>query len=203
MLPSCSLMICLFQSFLLNATQLFTCDSSSAQKSSPPGISIGSIGPSVTDSRPVSSAINTPSLLEKQQQNQVDSKGNPANCVYIQGWMLMAMAVSIFVPRDSRLLWFLRTHFNRCKDSRTETGKYASYCSRALERALVNGGRQCKPSRMEVLSILLKNPHHHSLPHAVPVHMMNETYQVSIMNITFVLNILAKTWVRNLAWYRT
>lgn len=32
---------------------------------------------------------------------------------------------------------------------------------------------------MEVLSILMKNPYHHSLPHAIPVHMMNGSYQVS------------------------
>ncbi|KAI8432054.1 hypothetical protein MSG28_004573 [Choristoneura fumiferana] len=32
--------------------------------------------------------------------------------------------------------------------------------------------------RMEVLSILLKNPYHHCLPHAIPVHMLNNTYQV-------------------------
>lgn len=31
---------------------------------------------------------------------------------------------------------------------------------------------------MEVLSILTKNPYHHSLPHAIPVHMPNATYQV-------------------------
>ncbi|KAG6439826.1 hypothetical protein O3G_MSEX001117, partial [Manduca sexta] len=31
---------------------------------------------------------------------------------------------------------------------------------------------------MEVLSILLKNPYHHCLPHAIPVHMLNNTYQV-------------------------
>lgn len=31
---------------------------------------------------------------------------------------------------------------------------------------------------MEVLSILLKNPYHHSLPHAIPVHQMNGSYQV-------------------------
>jgi hypothetical protein len=36
---------------------------------------------------------------------------------------------------------------------------------------------------MEVLSILLKNPHHHSLPHALPVHFLNDTYQV--LNDTF------------------
>ena len=63
--------------------------------------------------------------------------------------------------------------------NRTETGKYSSYCGRALERAVVNGGRTAKPSRTEVLSILLKNPHHHSLPHAVPVHCANDDYQVS------------------------
>lgn len=31
---------------------------------------------------------------------------------------------------------------------------------------------------MEVLSILMKNPYHHSLPHAIPVHFLNGTYQV-------------------------
>lgn len=61
---------------------------------------------------------------------------------------------------------------------RSEVGKYAAYCQRALERTLENGGREAKPSRMEVLSILLKNPYHHSLPHAIPVHFINGTYQV-------------------------
>nr|XP_053628551.1 pleckstrin homology domain-containing family H member 1-like [Cherax quadricarinatus] len=61
---------------------------------------------------------------------------------------------------------------------RTEVGKYAAYCQRALERTLEHGGREAKPSRMEVLSILLKNPYHHSLPHAIPVHFINGTYQV-------------------------
>lgn len=61
---------------------------------------------------------------------------------------------------------------------RTECGKYAAYCERALERTILNGTREVKPSRMEVLSILLKNPYHHSLPHSIPVHMLNGTYQV-------------------------
>lgn len=72
----------------------------------------------------------------------------------------------------------------RNADSKTETGKYAAYCERALERTLKNGGRETKPSRMEVLSILLKNPYHHSLPHAIPVHMMNGTYQVNKYKFT-------------------
>lgn len=61
---------------------------------------------------------------------------------------------------------------------RTECGKYSAYCERALERTITNGPREVKPSRMEVLSILLKNPYHHSLPHSIPVHLLNGTYQV-------------------------
>lgn len=78
-----------------------------------------------------------------------------------------------------RLLWYLKLHLSRNADTKTECGKYAAYCERALERTIKNGGRETKPSRMEVLSILLKNPYHHSLPHAIPVHMMNGTYHVS------------------------
>lgn len=140
------------QSFLMNATNLFSCDSSSTAKTSP-------------------QSVNPPLI-------QSDSKANPPNTVFIQGWMLLAIAVSIFVPKNGKLLWFLRAHFNRNKDSKTESGKYASYCANALEKCVVNGARSAKPSRMEVLSILLKNPHHHSLPHAVPVHVLNGTYNV-------------------------
>lgn len=43
----------------------------------------------------------------------------------------------------------------------------------------VLGGRELKPSRMEVLSILLKNPQHHSLPHSMPVHLLNGTYHIT------------------------
>ena len=63
---------------------------------------------------------------------------------------------------------------------RTEIGKYAVFCQRALERARVNSPRVARPSRMEVLSILLRNPYHHSQPISVPVHFLNGTYQVCI-----------------------
>jgi len=142
------------QSFLANATNLFSCESSVGSKTSP---------------------CSPPSQSGKVE---AASKANPPAAEFLRGWMLLAMAVSICVPKNSKLLWFLRAHFNRNKDSKTETGKYASYCSMALERCVTMGGRIAKPSRMEVLSILLKNPHHHSLPHAVPVHMVNDTYNV-------------------------
>ncbi|XP_026825798.1 uncharacterized protein CG43867 isoform X4 [Ooceraea biroi] len=108
----------------------------------------------------------------------LDCKSNPAQFVLIQGWQLLALAVSLFLPKNNRLLWYLKLHLQRNADSKTECGKYAAYCERALERTLQNGGREMKPSRMEVLSILMKNPYHHSLPHAIPVHLLNGTYQV-------------------------
>ncbi|VEN50034.1 unnamed protein product [Callosobruchus maculatus] len=107
-----------------------------------------------------------------------DGKGPPLFSL-VQGWQLLALAVSLFVPKSSMLLWFLRVHLQRNADNRTECGKYAAYCERALERTIVAGGRELKPSRMEVLSILLKNPQHHSLPHSMPVHLLNGTYHIT------------------------
>ncbi|XP_032788772.1 pleckstrin homology domain-containing family H member 2 isoform X2 [Daphnia magna] len=107
-----------------------------------------------------------------------DSKAASAPFTFVQGWQLLALTVSLFAPRNNKLLWYLRLHLKRNADTKTEMGKYASYCQRALERTLQMGPREAKPSRMEVLSILLKNPYHHSLPHAIPVHFLNGTYQV-------------------------
>lgn len=67
---------------------------------------------------------------------------------------------------------------------RTEVGKYAIYCQRSMERTQQKGERQARPSRMEILSILLRNPYHHSLPFSVPVHFLNNTYQVMIIHRT-------------------
>jgi pleckstrin homology domain-containing family H len=84
------------KSFLMHATHLFSSDGSSNQKT------------------PASTHVaGNPAPLP-----QADPKANPSTCILMQGWMLMAMAVSIFVPKDSKLLWFLRTHFNRNKNSK-------------------------------------------------------------------------------------
>ena len=92
-----------FQSFLMNATQLFTCDGATK---SPPGSgvtsSVGTNGSAHSASTPSSSGLD---------------KSNPPTHVFIQGWMLMSLAISIFVPKSSKLLWFLRAHFSRNKDS--------------------------------------------------------------------------------------
>ncbi|XP_075976904.1 uncharacterized protein CG43867 isoform X6 [Anticarsia gemmatalis] len=154
------------QQLLLCATQsLFTCDTGAA--------SVG--GDNKSDAPP--HAAGSPSSIQAPLLS-VDCKSNPPTYSFVQGWQLLALAVSLFVPRNNRLLWYLKLHLSRHADSKTECGKYAIYCSRALERTIRNGGREDKPSRMEVLSILLKNPYHHCLPHAIPVHMLNNTYQV-------------------------
>lgn len=64
---------------------------------------------------------------------------------------------------------------------RTEFGKYAIYCQRCVERTQQNGDREARPSRMEILSTLLRNPYHHSLPFSIPVHFMNGIYQVGYL----------------------
>ncbi|RZC38615.1 hypothetical protein BDFB_007983, partial [Asbolus verrucosus] len=67
-----------------------------------------------------------------------DHKG-PPSFTLLQGWQLLALAVSLFVPKSSRLLWFLKLHLQRNADNRTECGKYAAYCERALERTIQTG----------------------------------------------------------------
>ncbi|XP_024940192.1 uncharacterized protein CG43867 isoform X5 [Cephus cinctus] len=156
---------------LLCATQsLFTCDTQSPAANGSGENADAQSTASTSHSPPLTQGHSTATIL--------DCKTNPAQYVLVQGWQLLALAVSLFLPRNNRLLWYLKLHLQRNADSKTECGKYAAYCERALERTLQNSGREVKPSRMEVLSILLKNPYHHSLPHAIPVHFLNGTYQV-------------------------
>ncbi|KAL1138524.1 hypothetical protein AAG570_008587 [Ranatra chinensis] len=147
------------QQLLLCATQsLFACDGAGSP-TAPPAAATGS----------GASGAPTPHEI---------CKANPPQFAFVQAWQLLALAVSLFVPKNNKLLWYLKLHLQRNTDTKTECGKYAAYCERALERTIQNGGREVKPSRMEVLSILLKNPYHHSLPHSIPVHLLNGTYQV-------------------------
>ncbi|PNI47952.1 PLEKHH2 isoform 5 [Pan troglodytes] len=94
-----------------------------------------------------------------------------------KGWQLLALCVGLFLPHHP-FLWLLSLHLKRNADSRTEFGKYAIYCQRCVERTQQNGDREARPSRMEILSTLLRNPYHHSLPFSIPVHFMNGIYQI-------------------------
>ncbi|KAL5277076.1 PLEKHH2 family protein [Megaselia abdita] len=129
--------------------------------------------------------------LSKQKRSHNSSsaecKHNPPAYSLLQGWQLLSLACSLFVPKN-KMLWYLKMHLSRNVDVNSDTGKYAAYCERALQRTLDNGGRTSKPSRMEILSIIMKNPYHHSLPHAIPVHMTNGSYHVSFF-LDFIVGI--------------
>ncbi|XP_063079996.1 pleckstrin homology domain-containing family H member 1, partial [Engraulis encrasicolus] len=101
----------------------------------------------------------------------------PNNYSLTQCWQLLSVCVALFLPQQ-HFLWYLKQHLQRHADPRTEVGKYAVYCQRSVERTQQNGEREAKPSRMEIVSILLRNPYHHSLPFSIPVHFLNNTYQV-------------------------
>uniref|UniRef100_A0A8C2U1G7 Pleckstrin homology, MyTH4 and FERM domain containing H1 n=1 Tax=Coturnix japonica TaxID=93934 RepID=A0A8C2U1G7_COTJA len=101
----------------------------------------------------------------------------PQNHSVIQCWQLLALCAPLFLPQH-HFLWYVKQHLQRHADPRSEIGKYAIYCQRSVERTVQTGEREAKPSRMEIVSILLRNPYHHSLPFSIPVHFMNGTYQV-------------------------
>ncbi|XP_047201927.1 pleckstrin homology domain-containing family H member 1 isoform X1 [Girardinichthys multiradiatus] len=101
----------------------------------------------------------------------------PHNYSLTQCWQLLSLCVALFLPQQ-HFLWYLKQYLQHNADPRTEVGKYAVYCQRSLERTLQKGEREAKPSRLEIVSILLRNPYHHSLPFSIPVHFMNNTYQV-------------------------
>ncbi|XP_054987136.1 pleckstrin homology domain-containing family H member 1 [Sorex araneus] len=101
----------------------------------------------------------------------------PQKYSLMQCWQLLALCAPLFLPQH-HFLWYVRQQLQRHADPRNETGQYATYCQRAVERTLQTGEREARPSRMEVVSILLRNPFHHSLPFSIPVHFANGTYQV-------------------------
>uniref|UniRef100_A0A8C7FZF7 Pleckstrin homology domain containing, family H (with MyTH4 domain) member 1 n=1 Tax=Oncorhynchus kisutch TaxID=8019 RepID=A0A8C7FZF7_ONCKI len=121
----------------------------------------------------------THSELQNEMYCQLIKQTNrrtPHNYSLTQCWQLLSVCVALFLPQQ-HFLWYLRQYLQRHADP-NEVGKYAVYCQRSVERTLQNGEREAKPSRMEILSILLRNPYHHSLPFSIPVHFMNNTYQV-------------------------
>ncbi|NWV02042.1 PKHH2 protein, partial [Upupa epops] len=112
-------------------------------------------------------------LIKQTRRRHPQNQAGP-----VQGLQLLALCVGLFLPQHP-FLWLLKLHLKKNADSRTEFGKYAIYCQRCVERTQQNGDREARPSRMEILSTLLRNPYHHSLPFSIPVHFMNGIYQVT------------------------
>ncbi|KAH0620714.1 hypothetical protein JD844_021414 [Phrynosoma platyrhinos] len=122
-------------------------------------------------------------LTHSELQNEIycqlmkQTSRDGQNHSVIQCWQLLALCTPLFLPQH-HFLWYLKHHLQQHADPKSEIGKYAIYCQRSMEHTLKAGEREARPSRMEIVSILLRNPYHHSLPFSIPVHFMNGTYQV-------------------------
>ncbi len=53
-----------------------------------------------------------------------DTSADSKSFVLVQGWQLLALAVSLFAPKNNKLLWYLRLHLRRNADTKTEIGKW-------------------------------------------------------------------------------
>ena len=118
-------------------------------------------------------------LMRMDQSNGPRSLngGRDSHHLPLQVLQLLSIAVSIFIPKG-KVLWFVKHFLRRQSDEHSNLGRYAIYCTKALERAMQTGNRDFKPSRMEILGILLRNPNEHSSPHSIPVHFLNDEYLV-------------------------
>eukprot|EP00794_Sanderia_malayensis_P020288 gene20287-22274_t len=97
--------------------------------------------------------------------------------VYIQCWHLLSLCTSLFLPK-LKILWLLKEHLKKNANSSTEFGRYALYCTRSLERTFQEGDREARPSRFEVMAMILRNPYYLPFPLSIPVYFINNTYQV-------------------------
>ena len=88
--------ILIFQQLLLCASQsLFACDTAGS--------------PTVA---------HVPSIPPTTITNIDQCKANPPTYVFLQGWQLLALAVSLFVPKDHKILWYLKCHLRRNSDTK-------------------------------------------------------------------------------------
>ncbi|KAF7493224.1 Uncharacterized protein SSS_09982 [Sarcoptes scabiei] len=118
--------------------------------------------------------------LNKQTQsieNKSDAILDTISISLQQSLQFLSLAISILMPKN-QVLWMLKHHIQRFKNQTNNFGQYFLYFEKALTRVLLNGPRKRIPSRMEVLSIIKRNPFLHSHPHSIPVHFANKSYLV-------------------------
>lgn len=125
--------------------------------------------------KPDSSFLQSDDFKERHESSVRESP--PSQSELLQVMQILAVAVSLNLPRG-RMRWWLMDHLRKFATPQTDIGKYALYTLRAIDRTLANGFRDSTPSRMEIMSILLRNPHNHSKPHSLPVSFADGSYLV-------------------------
>lgn len=76
--------------------------------------------PSTTKSKGSSSVPSSPLLSQNHSMHHHalnhETKSGVRSFVFIQGWQLLSLAVSLFLPKNSKLLWYLKQHLQRNVD---------------------------------------------------------------------------------------
>ncbi|KAK1893610.1 Pleckstrin like domain containing family H member 1 [Dissostichus eleginoides] len=113
-------------------------------------------------------------LTHPELQNEVycqlikqTNRRTPHNYSLTQCWQLLSLCVALFLPQQ-HFLWYLKQYLQRNADPKSEVCGADTAERRAGGQTFPNGDR-LHPA---------ENPYHHSLPFSIPVHFMNNTYQV-------------------------
>lgn len=124
-----------------------------------------------------SSTLSQLNSLRDKVDGHLDENNPPTRSELLQTIQVLSIAVSLNLPRGRLRCWLVNC-LERFSDPTTSLGKYALYTLQAIERTVQNGPRDNVPSRMEVMSILSRNPHDHSSPHSLPVSFIDSSYLV-------------------------
>jgi len=114
---------------------------------------------------------------EKIETDKMNNLSLPSQGEQLQVMQILAIAVSLNLPRG-RVRWWMVDLLTKFANPDTHIGKYALHTLRAIDRTVANGSRDNIPSRMEIMSILMRNPYDHSNPHSLPINFSDGSYLV-------------------------
>lgn len=148
----------------------------------------GATSPSSSSVTPITPlTLSSPSSATAASTSSPSTTSSTSSVNLVQGLQLLALSLPLFLPK-SQTLWLLKVHLKRLSNKSSESGQLALYCCSAIDKTSQVGNRIYRPSRMEVLGILLRNPYQHSHSHSIPVHLTNDTYVVIGFNASTSVN---------------
>lgn len=101
---------------------------------------------------------------------------------HAQGWLLLSIIASCFLPIKPKFMWYLHTYLNRHSVfAHPVVSGFARHCQEAVTSAQERGLRQCKPSGIELVYVLGNFAEMNSLDHTliVPVYLPDGSNPVS------------------------
>lgn len=134
----------------------------------------------------LSHGLRAPELRDElycQVLRQTSGHTLPTSPPVLQGWYLLFLILPIFHPVRRLFRWYLQRFIERHLASpHTILADYARQCQACLEQAEKVGGRECRPSRFELLSLMSRCVHMPTAMHArlkVSVCLTDGSLQVS------------------------